>query len=348
MQEVPIACVDLFCGAGGLTHGLKRQGISVKAGIDVDPACQFPYEHNNDGAKFLAKDVQSLTGLDIGRHFMKSKYSLLAGCAPCQPFSTYAKGKDTSKDSKWGLLKSFARLVQESQPDLVTMENVPQLPSHDVFQEFLNAFSEYHIWYGVVDCKEYGIPQKRRRLVFLASKLGEIKLIKPTHAKNYRTVEDTIGDLPPLEAGQTDSKDPLHTAAGLNEINLERIRQSKPGGTWQDWDQNLVAACHREASGKTFGSVYGRMRWEEPAPTMTTLCYGFGNGRFGHPTQDRAISLREAAVFQTFPKSYQFVEKGQPIHFRTVGRLIGNAVPVRLGEVIALSFKQHLKELDLI
>ncbi|GAE50582.1 MULTISPECIES: DNA cytosine methyltransferase [Xanthomonas] len=347
MQEIPVACVDLFCGAGGLTHGLKRQGIWVRAGIDVDPACRFPYEHNNAGAKFLEKDVESLGATDINRHFLKSKYSLLAGCAPCQPFSTYAKGKDTSKDAKWGLLKSFARLVKETQPDLVTMENVPQLPTHEIFQEFLEAFDGYHTWYGVVDCREYGIPQKRKRLVFLASRLGDIKLIDPTHSRKHKTVKDTIGNLPELSAGQTDIKDPLHTAAGLNETNLKRIRQSKPGGTWADWDSDLVAACHKEESGKTFGSVYGRMRWNEPAPTMTTLCYGFGNGRFGHPVQDRAISLREAAIFQTFPKNYQFTEKGQPIHFRTVGRLIGNAVPVRLGEIIALSFRQHLKDLNL-
>lgn len=348
MQDLPIACVDLFCGAGGLTHGLKRKGVQVRAGIDVDPACRFPYEQNNDNAKFLELDVEALRASDLLRHFPKSKFSLLAGCAPCQPFSTYAKGRDTSQDSKWGLLKSFGRLVKEIQPDLVTMENVPQLPTHSVFDEFLKAFDGYETWYGVVDCRRYGIPQRRRRLVLLASKFGPIKLIAPTHDTKQITVADTIRSLPQLHAGQADPKDALHTAASLSELNLKRIRQSRPGGTWSDWDDELVAQCHREKSGKSFGSVYGRMRWDEPAPTMTTLCYGFGNGRFGHPEQDRAISLREAAMFQTFPRSYQFVEKGDPVHFKIVGRLIGNAVPVRLGEVIALSLKKHLEDLKLI
>lgn len=343
-HSLPVECVDLFCGAGGLTHGLLKKGINVKAGVDLDPACRYPYEENNGGAEFLERDVASLTASEIKKYFTKGSYSLLAGCAPCQPFSTYTKGKDTSGDAKWGLLRSFAQMVHDIQPDLVTMENVPQLPKHTIFQEFLQAFTGYDIWHGVVACEQYGIPQRRRRLVFLASKLGPISLIPPTHTDNPKTVQDTIGDLRELDAGEADLMDPLHVAAGLTEINLKRIRQSTPGGTWLDWDEGLRAACHRKKSGETFGSVYGRMRWDEPAPTMTTLCYGYGNGRFGHPEQDRAISLREAAMFQTFPKKYKFVEKDEDVKFTHIGRLIGNAVPVRLGEVIAMSIEKHLKQ----
>lgn len=345
-QSLPVACVDLFCGAGGLTHGLLRKGIQVKAGIDVDPACRFAYEANNNEAKFLERDVESLTVEEISKFFLKSKYSLLAGCAPCQPFSTYAKGKDTSGDTKWRLLRSFAKMVRKVQPDLVTMENVPQLPKHAIFNEFLEAFDGYETWQGVVECEDYGIPQRRRRLVFLASRLGPISLIPPTHKDRHPTVADIIRHLPHIEAGSAHSSDPLHTAAGMSELNLKRIRQSRPGGSWEDWDKDLVAECHRRESGKSFGSVYGRMRWDQPAPTMTTLCYGFGNGRFGHPEQDRAISLREAALFQTFPKNYRFVAKGENVKFNVIGRLIGNAVPVRLGEVIAMSIKKHLEQVE--
>ncbi|WP_062354263.1 DNA cytosine methyltransferase [Pseudoxanthomonas mexicana] len=345
-QILPVACVDLFCGAGGLTHGLLRKGIEVKAGVDVDPACRFAYEANNKGAKFLERDVESLTIEEISRLFPKNKYSLLAGCAPCQPFSTYAKGKDTSGDAKWSLLRSFAKMVRKVQPDLVTMENVPQLPKHAIFNEFLKAFDGYDTWQGIVECEAYGIPQKRRRLVFLASRLGPISLIPPTHKNRHPTVADTIRYLPDINAGTAHWNDPLHVAAGMSDLNLERIRQSQPGGSWEDWDEELVADCHRRDSGKSFSSVYGRMRWDEPAPTMTTLCYGFGNGRFGHPEQDRAISLREAALFQTFPRSYRFVPKGETVKFKTVGRLIGNAVPVRLGEVIAMSIKKHLEQTE--
>lgn len=342
-QSLPIACVDLFCGAGGLTHGLLRKGIRVTAGVDLDPACRYPYEKNNKGAKFLERDIESLNAEDIAEHFPAGNHTLLAGCAPCQPFSTYAKGKDTSGDSKWRLLRSFARMVRELQPDLVTMENVPQLPKHAIFSEFLQAFDGYHTWHGVVACDQYGVPQRRRRLVFLASKFGPISLIPPTHRNSPKTVQDTIQGLPELSAGEADILDPLHAAAGLTEVNLRRIRQSSPGGSWLDWDDSLVARCHRKTTGKSFVSVYGRMSWDEPAPTMTTLCYGFGNGRFGHPEQDRAISLREAAMFQTFPKGYKFIRKGEAVNFSVIGRLIGNAVPVRLGEVIALSIDRHLK-----
>jgi len=345
-QSLPVACVDLFCGAGGLTHGLIRKGIDVQAGVDVDPTCRFAYEANNKGATFLERDVESLTVKEISRFFPMDKYSLLAGCAPCQPFSTYAKGKDTSGDAKWRLLRSFGKMVRKVQPDLVTMENVPQLPKHAIFEEFLEAFEGYETWKGVVECEAYGIPQRRRRLVFLASRLGPISLIPPTHSGRHPTVANTIGYLPSIQAGSAHWSDPLHAAAGMNELNLKRIRQSRPGGSWEDWDEELVAECHRRESGKTFSSVYGRMRWDEPAPTMTTLCYGFGNGRFGHPEQDRAISLREAALFQTFPKSYRFVPNDEYVNFRMIGRLIGNAVPVRLGEVIAMSIKKHLKQVE--
>lgn len=344
-RNLPVACIDLFCGAGGLTHGLLKKGVQVKAGVDVDPACRFAYETNNGGAVFLERDVESLTTEDLAGYFTEGNYSLLAGCAPCQPFSAYAKGKDTTQDAKWKLLRSFAGLVRRVQPHLVTMENVPQLPKHVIFDEFLEAFEGYHTWFDVVACEDYGIPQRRRRLVFLASRLGPISLIPPTHKGRHVTVTDTIRYLPEIKAGETHMDDPLHAAAGLTEINLKRIRQSQPGGSWQDWDEDLVAECHRRDSGKSFPSVYGRMRWEAPAPTMTTLCYGFGNGRFGHPEQDRAISLREAALFQTFPKTYQFMPKDEDVNFKVIGRLIGNAVPVRLGEVIAMSIADHLKQM---
>lgn len=342
-NTLPVACIDLFCGAGGLTHGLLKRGIDVRAGVDLDPACRFAYETNNEGVAFLERDIESLSPSEIADLFPNDQFRLLAGCAPCQPFSTYAKGRDTSTDAKWHLLRSFADLVRRVQPELVTMENVPQLPKHSIFAEFLAGFDGYHTWFKVVDCEDYGIPQRRRRLVFLASKLGPISLISPTHADNHPSVHETIGFLPRIRAGESSAADPLHSAAGLSDINIRRIRQSKPGGTWADWDEDLIAECHQRESGKTFGSVYGRMSWHEPAPTMTTLCYGFGNGRFGHPEQDRAISLREAALFQTFPKKYKFIPDGEDLNFRVVGRLIGNAVPVRLGEVIAMSIRKHLK-----
>ena len=139
--------------------------------------------------------------------------------------------------------------------------------------------------------------------------------------------------------------DRMHAAASLSEINLARIRLSRPGGSWRDWPDDLVASCHKLPSGKTYPSVYGRMEWDKPSPTLTTLCYGFGNGRFGHPEQDRAISLREAAILQSFPESYRFVPDDSPVQFRIIGRLLGNAVPVNLGRAIGKSIAGHLNRL---
>ncbi len=338
-----VSCVDLFCGAGGLSHGLIRGGVKVNAGVDIDPHCRYPYEANN-GAQFIDESVESLRAEDIEKLFDNGSVKLLAGCAPCQPFSSYSRGKGDKNHERWDLLKSFGRLVSAVQPDLVTMENVPELPKHDVFEDFLRCLDGYHVSTQVVNCNNYGLPQHRRRLVLIASRLGPIKLIPPTHTEGREiTVRQAIGHLPAIRAGQKCESDPLHASSGLTEINLKRIRQSKPGGTWRDWDEELVASCHRKSSGRTYPSVYGRMEWDKPSPTMTTLCYGYGNGRFGHPEQDRAISLREAAIFQSFPPDYKFVPAGQPVHFKIVGRLIGNAVPVRLGEVIAESVRQHLK-----
>ena len=146
-----------------------------------------------------------------------------------------------------------------------------------------------------------------------------------------------------LEAGGKYTNDPLHRACRLSSLNLKRIRASKAGGTWRDWPMRLRAKCHREESGQTYPSVYGRMEWDRPAPTITTQFFGFGNGRFGHPDQDRAITLREGAILQSFPEGYEFSPKGEPVQFSTLGRLIGNAVPVRLGEAIGNSIHRHLK-----
>lgn len=343
MASPQIQAVDLFCGVGGLTHGLIRAGIDVKAGVDLDETCRYPFEKNNS-ADFIHCDVSTLKSSDISKYFTGEGYSLLAGCAPCQPFSTYSrKGRNKNHENQWPLALEFARLVNEIKPDFVTMENVPQLADHDVFQDFVKSLIGYESWWGVVECSAYGIPQTRKRLVFIASRLGHLGLsLNPTHLSPV-TVRETIGSLPKIRAGDSHSKDKLHTSSSLSEINMQRIQASLPGGTWRDWPEGLQAACHTKKSGATYPSVYGRMEWDKPAPTITTQCFGYGNGRFGHPEQDRAISLREAAMLQTFPPDYKFLAKGEKAKFNRLGRLIGNAVPVRLGEVIAETLIAHAK-----
>jgi DNA (cytosine-5)-methyltransferase 1 len=340
-----VYAVDLFCGAGGLTNGLEKSGIDVRLGVDTDPVCEYPYTENNK-AKFLLKSVENLDADELAEFLPKTGFRLLAGCAPCQTFSMYNQ-KANATDKRWWLLSAFSDLVRTILPELVTMENVPKLEKQNVFIDFVKTLKskDYHIYSKVVNCSDYGLPQYRPRLVLLASRLGPISLLTPKQLrwKTY-TVRDKIGGLTPLEAGEVAQKDPLHQACNLSDLNLRRIRASTPGGTWRDWDDDIVANCHKKITGRTYPSVYGRMSWDKPAPTITTQFYGFGNGRFGHPEQDRAISLREGAILQSFPKSYKFVFPGDPIHKKVIGRLIGNAVPVKLGKAIGKSIVKHVED----
>ena len=224
----------------------------------------------------------------------------------------------------------------------------------------------YHVCQTMVYCPDYGIPQTRRRLVLLASLLGNITLAPKTHARSPRlsantltrnpsmqrqealkplqTVHTIIGNLPAIGDGEICREDSLHRTRTLSSLNKERIKQSKPGGTWLDWDASLRAPCHQKESGQSYKSVYARMTWDEPAPTITTQFYNFGTGRFGHPEQDRALSLREGALLQTFPNGYDFIDPNLPVSFQRIGAHIGNALPVRLGAVIGHSIKGHLEE----
>lgn len=327
--------VDLFCGIGALSHGLKRAGLKIVAGYDIDHRCKFAFESNN-GAKFYARDVAKLLPDEIARNFSGEAPSILAGCAPCQPFSTYKQRY--GEDPRWDLVDKFAELAAAVKPDFITMENVPALLRYKegaVFAGFKSRLESagYKVSYTVAKCEEFGVPQRRRRLVVLASRSMVLPTLAPTHHKPV-TVKDAISSLPSLKAGQSCAEDPLHVAASLSDLNIRRIRASRPGGTWRDWPFELRAPCHQRATGKTYSGVYARMSWDEPSPTMTTQCYGYGNGRFGHPEQDRAISLREAAILQSFPPDYSFLPDDEVPSFSEVGRWIGNAVPVGLAEAI--------------
>ena len=341
------AAVDLFCGAGGLSYGMQRAGITILGGIDIDPACRHPFE-SNVKADFYERDISKLSPDFVESLFPQGRIRVLAGCAPCQPFSTYTNPSSVRRH-QWQLLDKFGELLLRSQPEIVTMENVPRLTKHPVFQQFLSILNQagYHHDHWVVRCADYGVPQTRSRLVLLASKLGDIDLLSPTHSDaGFVTVRDTIQHLDGIKAGAAASSDPLHKSSGLSQRNLDRIRNSKPGGTWRDWDSTLRAACHTKESGRTYPSVYGRMQWDRPAPTITTQFHGFGNGRFGHPSQDRAISLKEGALLQTFPEDYSFLPDGETVHIAPVARLIGNAVPVKLGHAIGRSIVAHLEDVN--
>lgn len=345
---MPNYAVDLFCGIGGLTKGLELSGINVVAGIDFESSCKFAYEENNN-ARFIHADITTLESQFVADLFPQDCIKILSGCAPCQPFSKYSLRyqKDGYRDEKWKLLYEFSRIIDDVEPEIVAMENVPELRNTNVFEDFITHLQNmgYHTFNDIVNCKFYGVPQNRKRLVLLASHFGEIELIPETHTVgNFLTVRDTIANLPHIKAGETDNNDILHTATRLSNKNLERIRNSVPGGTWRDWPRELQLTCHKKATGKSYPSVYGRMLWDEPSPTITTQFYGYGNGRFGHPEQNRAISLREGALLQSFPDDYIFIEDKNNYNKRTIGIQIGNAVPVELGRAIGKSILNHLQE----
>lgn len=342
-----LSVIDLFCGVGGLTHGLLKAGIEVKAGIDQDSNCKYAYETNNN-AEFISDDITNIQGEQLLQKYWNDKnIKILVGCAPCQPFSNLSNTKKNKESSsKWNLLGEFKRLIGETKPDIVSMENVPNLSNKNIFNEFVDFLKEkkYFVEYKNVFCPDYGIPQRRRRLVLLASTKGEIKLLPKTHTpENYKTTKDAIGHLQPVVSGVTNQLDELHKAIKLSDKNLKRIRASKPKGTWLDWDKSLRLNCHKKKTGNTYKSVYGRMSWDEPSPTITTQFYNYGTGRFGHPDQDRALTMREAAILQTFPEKYRFYQNSDEICFKRIGAHIGNAVPVDLGYIIGMSIINHLK-----
>lgn len=344
-----ISAIDLFCGIGGLAYGLENAGIKVLLGVDINKACKYPFESNTQG-KFLEFDVCHLNAKILKETWKDSRFRILAGCAPCQPFSKYNQGRSNQDDPRWLLLDSFSNLITKTQPEIVTMENVEKLGRHQIFQKFLKKLEkfDYKVVWGVLDCRHFSIPQARRRLVLIASKLGTPFLPEPTTPKEpqWITVAQAIKNLPTIKAGESCTSDPIHITRSLSKINLERIKASKPGGTWRDWPSNLVNNCHKKKTGKTYPSVYGRMEWDKPGPTITGQCYGYGNGRFGHPSQNRAISLREAAILQSFPAEYKFIPNTRELSMTSIGMMIGNAVPPKLAEAIGKAIIKHIKNFE--
>lgn len=344
------SAIDIFCGIGGLTHGLEKVGIPVLAGFDIDSRCEYAYNVNNN-SNFHCKDISSLSSEYIkSTYWNDDKIKILVGCAPCQPFSNHQnKNRNRTEHKKWNLLKEFERLVVETQPHIVSMENVPNLKNQKIFHDFVKFLKneKFYVSFQNVYCPDYGIPQKRRRLVLLASKFKQINLVQKTHdPSKYVTVRNTIVDLALVESGEIDPHDPLHRTTKLSKVNIDRIKQSRPNGTWEDWDEELILNCHKKESGKSYKSVYGRMSWDEPAPTITTQFYNYGTGRFGHPDQNRALTLREGAMLQTFPKSYKIYNPEIPFSISKTAVHIGNAVPVKLGEVIGETILEHLLEIN--
>ena len=329
-----IVCIDLFCGAGGLTRGLRDAGIRVVKGVDVDETAKETYERNNPGAEFVQTDIRKISPDDILGGVDRSGRLMLAGCAPCQPFS--AQNPNTrKKDERTSLIHSFGSLVSKILPDFVMIENVPGFrkasnPYHAMFVTMLEELG-YVFDEDVLNAAAYGVPQTRSRYVLVASRLGPIRLPEQTHGPSklrFRTVRDKISHLPEIAAGEISAEIINHSSSKLSKVNTRRIRRtSHDGGSRTGLPPSLRLPCHVRHSGHT--DVYGRMWWDRPSPTLTCKCTSLSNGRFGHPEQDRAISVREAALIQTFPANYVFYS-GHTANTRH----IGNAVPVLLAKRI--------------
>lgn len=339
--------IDLFCGAGGLTRGLLNSGVDVLLGIDINSDCVHTYQQNNSPARFVTADISNVTAQSIRKAVAGQRGSplLLAGCAPCQPFSSHRRSDDGAAKQR-RLLGEVARLAKELNPDWIFIENVPGLArvkGRSTYVRFKSSLIELGFRYcdGVVDAKSYGVAQTRRRLVLIASRHCQPTLPTPTHGPGrlpYASVRTAIGNLPPIKAGERHPTYPNHIAAEITAPNLERLKHTPTdGGSRSHWPKRLHLTCHKaETAGHE--DVYGRMRWDAPAPTLTCRCYSISNGRYGHPNQDRAISLREAACLQSFPSDFVFFGPSQ----RSLGEQIGNAVPVLLAEAIG----RHICTLD--
>lgn len=280
-MERKVSAVDLFCGAGGLTLGLERAGIDVAAAVDSNPDVRYPIE-GNTGAEFVQADISILAGNPdaVKRLFPPdADVKVLAGGPPCQPHTRLNKNSPEDHE-KWELVRDFITLAERTKPDVVLMENVPGIERNGMFEELQHRLQDagFHVTWKILDGPEYGVPQSRSRMFTFGSKRFPIDPPEPTHQHSPVTVRDAISHLPPIEAGETHDDHRLHRSAGLGEANLNRIQASVPGGTWHDWPDELKLKSQKEGSA-TSGSVYGRMRWDDVAPTITTQFYNYGTDR---------------------------------------------------------------------
>ena len=342
-----IKVYDFFSGCGGASLGFQEAGMDITLSIDIDSNSIKTFSYNIPNAILINKDIRLVNEEDIEVYFDRNLPSLFSACAPCQPFSKIKRAR--ANDDRIHLLAEFSRFVKYYKPDYIFLENVPGIQNRygdDPLNSFLVLLNTLGYTYTikVIEAQSYGVPQKRSRLVLIASSSGAVSFPKPTHgykSRPYSTVKNWIWKLPPIEAGQTHSIDPMHRSASLSNTNLLRIKMTPPEKGRESWSEDLVLECHKDHTGHS--DVYGRMKWNLPASTLTTRCISLSNGRFGHPEQNRAISLREAALLQTFPR--QFLAFGS---LNSMARQIGNAVPPLLAKKIGRQFVKHFLTLGKI
>jgi DNA (cytosine-5)-methyltransferase 1 len=357
VKKTQLKAIDFFCCGGGMTYGFQQAGIDVIAGIDIDPNCKETYELNNKPAEFIEADIKKLTETELiaKTGIQRNDDNLIfIGCSPCQYWSIIKTDKTKAKDSK-NLLADFQRFVEYFNPGFVVIENVPGIFSKvespfKVFMDFLADKGYYSRPHQIVKVSDYGVPQSRKRFVLIASRVRNLSFPKAIR-DNTLTVRKFIGDenlFPNINQGNNDETDYCHTTAGLKEISLKRLALTPiDGGTrkaWKDTDLQLEVYRNKDGVGNfSFKDSYGRLFWDKPASTITTKFFNISCGRFAHPEQNRAISIREGATLQTFPSDYVFKAKS----IADKSRLIGNAVPPELARRIAQAIIESAENLTI-
>jgi DNA (cytosine-5)-methyltransferase 1 len=341
-----LTAVDLFAGGGGLTVGLKNAGFQVAAAVELNPSAFSTYKANHPEVATFKQDIRSIEGKSLLNLCRGGSVDLLAGCPPCQGFCSLT-AKYHRDDPRNELVGEMARLIRELHPKAVMMENVPGLASRGwpKFKELLGTLEQmgYIPSWKVLEVADYGVPQRRKRLVLLAGRGFSIPLPEPTHSRNgdkglqkWKTVGEVIRRMPePVTMSQASARGGAkslhwHVVSDLGEVNRRRLELAIPGEGWTEIPENLRPKCHRGAY-DGFSNVYGRMRWDEPSPTITGGCTTPSRGRFGHPESLRTISVREAALLQTFPIDY-IIDADCMLH---ACNIIGNALPCDFAEVLA-------------
>jgi DNA (cytosine-5)-methyltransferase 1 len=344
-RKASFSAVDFFCSGGGMTSGFRKAGIKVLGGVDIDAECEKTYTANNPGTKFILSDIKKLEFSTLEKELKLKKNDdnlIFIGCSPCQYWTKINTDKTRAKKTR-NLLIDFQKFVDHFRPGFIVIENVPGIANrlHEsplkAFLDFLDK-EGYHYKHDILNASHYGVPQTRRRFLLIASRVKDnISLPVADTKDKLPTVRDFIGDkkrFKPILAGHRDLTKFLHTTSGLSAKNIQRIKLTPHNGgkrdAWKDSELQIPAYKKKD---HLFQDVYGRMYWDRPAPTITTRFLSISNGRFGHPDQDRGISLREAARLQTFDLSYKFYYSSMA----TAARIIGNAVPPILAKKIALS-----------
>jgi DNA (cytosine-5)-methyltransferase 1 len=330
--------VDLFAGYGGLTQGLRDAGFHVLAAIELDELAADTYRSNHPTTKMIVQDIRTVTSRTLARAagVRKSELDLLTSCPPCQGFSRIRRKNKPGRlvDYRNRLIDEVLRFVEDLSPKVVLMENVPALREYSRFRKFTARLTDlgYQVRHNVVDAADFGVPQRRKRLVTIASRIGDAPDF-PTKRK-HKTVRDAIGTRK-FAAG-----DPLQNTLEKRTVRIRNLIRRVPrnGGSRRQLPSKFKLQCHRVTDG--FYDVYGRMSWDSVAPTITGGCVNPSKGRFLHPSEDRAITLREAALLQGFPPTYKFsMRQGK---YR-VAELIGNAFPPTFSRMQAQIIRQHLR-----